>query len=99
MDTVYSIWNQIIAQAQAHPHLVYFLVIGLVAGWLTGLLLGGGGFLRNLVVGVIGSFIGGFIVKTFNIHLPGGLPAYAEQLAVATIGAVLVVIIARVIAR
>ncbi len=38
-----------------------FLAIGLVAGTLAGFVLGGGGLLRNLIVGVIGSFVGGYL--------------------------------------
>ena len=41
--------------------LLIFLGIGLVAGWLAGLVLGGGGLLRNLIVGVIGALLGGWI--------------------------------------
>ena len=42
--------------------LVYFLLIGLVAGWLAGKLMEGHSFglLGNLVVGVIGAILGGF---------------------------------------
>ena len=35
--------------------LLAFLAIGLIAGWLAGMLLGGGGLIRNLIVGVIGA--------------------------------------------
>ena len=74
--------------------LLYFLAIGLVAGWLAGMLLGGGGLIRNLIVGVIGAFIGGHIVKILNIPL--GLPnPTLNALAAATIGAIVVVIAAK----
>ncbi len=97
MDTVLSIWNSIVATVQANPQLALFVGIGLVAGWLAGFLLGGGGLLRNLVVGIIGSFIGAYVVQFFGIHLP--VPAYLEQVTTATIGAILVVVLARIIAR
>ncbi|HKJ52726.1 MAG TPA: GlsB/YeaQ/YmgE family stress response membrane protein, partial [Gammaproteobacteria bacterium] len=43
--------------------LLIFLVIGAVAGWLAGLIMKGGGFglLGNMVVGIIGAVIGGFV--------------------------------------
>ena len=43
--------------------LVIFLLIGAVAGWLAGLIMKGGGFglIGNIVVGVIGSLIGGWL--------------------------------------
>ncbi len=78
--------------------LLIFLGIGLVAGWLAGLVLGGGGLLRNLVVGVIGAFVGGWLLSALNIALPVG-NALLSQVITATIGALVVVVIARVIAK
>lgn len=78
--------------------LLIFLGIGLVAGWLAGLVLGGGGLLRNLVVGVIGAFVGGWLLSALNIALPVG-NALLSQVITATIGAVVVIVIARVIAK
>lgn len=78
--------------------LLIFLAIGLVAGWLAGLLLGGGGLLRNLIVGVIGAFVGGWLLSVANISLPVGHPL-ASQIITATIGAIVVLAVARVIAR
>jgi uncharacterized membrane protein YeaQ/YmgE (transglycosylase-associated protein family) len=78
--------------------LILFLVIGLVAGWLAGLLLGGGGLIRNLIVGVIGAFVGGFIVRALKLNIGLGSPILNE-IAIATIGAIVVVILARILAR
>jgi uncharacterized membrane protein YeaQ/YmgE (transglycosylase-associated protein family) len=75
-----------------------FLGIGLVAGTLAGFVLGGGGLLRNLIVGVIGSFVGGYLLTAANISLPIG-NVLVSQIVTATIGAIVVIIIARVIAR
>ena len=85
--------------------LIYFLLIGLIGGWLAGKLVGGGGLLRNLFVGVIGAVVGGFLLQALNISL--GLNAKLgvaasvplDQIATATIGAVVIVLIARFIAR
>jgi uncharacterized membrane protein YeaQ/YmgE (transglycosylase-associated protein family) len=82
----------------ADPQLLIFLAIGLVAGWLAGLLLGGGGLIRNLVVGVIGAYVGKFVVQLANLNIGLGSPLL-NQIAVATIGAIVVVLIARLIAR
>ncbi len=81
--------------------LVIMIINGLVAGWIAGLLLGGGGLLRNLVVGLIGGVVGGWLVN--NGYLPiknyydfdALLPTYGNQIAASTIGAILVVIVAR----
>jgi uncharacterized membrane protein YeaQ/YmgE (transglycosylase-associated protein family) len=79
---------------------VIMLVNGLVAGWLAGLILGGGGLLRNLVVGIIGAFIGGALVQAGLLQLPFTTGfALGDQILVSTIGALLVIIIARIIAR
>jgi uncharacterized membrane protein YeaQ/YmgE (transglycosylase-associated protein family) len=78
--------------------LLIFLGIGLVAGWLAGLVLGGGGLLRNLIVGVIGAFVGGWLLTLANITLPVGNALLAQVLQ-ATIGAIVVIVVARVIVK
>lgn len=86
--------------AQLTPYMPYIVMalIGLVAGWLTGKLLGGGGLIRNLIVGLIGSFVGGILVNAGLLKLPFTVPfPYGDQILVSTIGAMIVVLIARVI--
>lgn len=78
--------------------LLIFLAIGLVAGWLASLLLGGGGLVRNLIVGVIGSFVGGWLLSVANISLPIG-NALLSQIITATIGAVVVILVARLVVK
>jgi uncharacterized membrane protein YeaQ/YmgE (transglycosylase-associated protein family) len=75
--------------------LLWFLVVGVVAGWLAGVLVKGGGFglVGDLVVGVIGAVLGGFL---FGEFLGGGL---IGSIVVATIGAVLLLVIVRFIKR
>ncbi|MDX2289632.1 MAG: GlsB/YeaQ/YmgE family stress response membrane protein [Hyphomicrobiaceae bacterium] len=78
---------------------------GLIAGWLAGLLLGGGGLIRNLVVGIIGAVIGGVLVQMGVLALPPAVTdvtnaiPFGTQILVSTIGAIIVVILARIIAR
>jgi uncharacterized membrane protein YeaQ/YmgE (transglycosylase-associated protein family) len=66
---------------------LWFLLIGLAAGWLAGQLMRGGGFglVGDIVVGVIGALLGGFLFSTFGVSTGGGL---LGSLIVATIGAV-----------
>lgn len=78
--------------------LLIFLGIGLLAGWLASLVLGGGGLLRNLIVGVIGAFVGGWLLSVAGITLPVG-NALVSQIITATIGAIAVILVARVIAK
>lgn len=78
--------------------LLIFLAIGLAAGWLAGLVMGGGGLLRNLVAGVIGVFVGGYVLKLANVSLPIDNP-YLSQIITGAIGAVIVIVVARIIAK
>jgi uncharacterized membrane protein YeaQ/YmgE (transglycosylase-associated protein family) len=67
-------------------HLIGFLIIGLVAGWLAGLIMKGRGFglLTNLVVGIVGSFVGGFLFGVVGLSAHG----FIGSLISATVGAV-----------
>ena len=76
--------------------LVAILVIGLVAGWLASLIMGGGGLIRDLVTGLLGALVGGFIVHGFGVPLPIHNPLLAD-IVIATIGAVVVITVARVV--
>jgi uncharacterized membrane protein YeaQ/YmgE (transglycosylase-associated protein family) len=78
--------------------LLWFLIIGLVAGWLAGMLVKGGGFglIGDLVVGVIGAVLGGWLFSTLGASAGGGL---IGSLVVATIGAIILLVIVRIIKR
>ena len=54
-------------------NIIIFLAVGLIAGWLASNLIEGRGYggLGDIVVGVIGAFIGGFIFDLFGIVLHG----------------------------
>ena len=76
--------------------LVTWLIIGVAAGFLASFFVGGGGLVRYLITGLIGSFVGGFLAQQFNIKLGLG-NEMLEQIVVATAGAIIVVIIAGII--
>jgi len=84
----------VMAFIRENPAIVIMVLNGLVAGWLAGLLLGGGGLIRNLIVGIIGGWMvsNGFLTLPYNFDT--WIP-YGNQIAVSTVGALLVVIIAR----
>ncbi|MCX7412371.1 MAG: GlsB/YeaQ/YmgE family stress response membrane protein [Planctomycetia bacterium] len=77
---------------------IWFIVIGLLAGWLAGLLMKGGGYgiIGDIIVGVLGSLVGGYLFKTLGVSLGGGL---AANLIVATVGAVVLILFLRVLKR
>ena len=77
--------------------ILIFALIGIVAGWLASLLVGGGGLVRYLITGIIGAYLGGFVLSALNVNL-GIKNALASQIVTATIGAILVVLLARLIA-
>lgn len=76
--------------------LIVFLLIGLVAGFLASVVVGGGGLVRYLVTGVIGAFVGGYLLSALNLNL-GIRNPLASQIVTATIGAIVVVLLARLI--
>jgi uncharacterized membrane protein YeaQ/YmgE (transglycosylase-associated protein family) len=88
---------------QLEPYKIYIVlgIVGLIAGWLSGLLLGGGGLIRNLIVGVLGAMVGGILVNMKILKLPFVIPLapWGEMIVVATIGAMIITILARVLAR
>jgi uncharacterized membrane protein YeaQ/YmgE (transglycosylase-associated protein family) len=76
--------------------LVVFAVIGIVAGYLASIFVGGTGILHYLISGVIGAFAGGYVLKALGINLGIANPL-VSQIVTATIGAILVVLLARII--
>lgn len=78
--------------------IIWFLIVGLVAGWLAGVLVKGGGFglVGDLAVGVIGAFIGGFLFRSLGVSAGGGL---LGSILVATVGAVVLLFVVRLIKR
>ena len=78
-------------------NILIWCVIGLIAGWLASLVIGGGGLVRYLITGLIGAFVGGFLFNLAGISVNVG-NAFVNQVIVAAIGAVVVVLVARVIA-
>ena len=55
--------------------ILWFLIVGLVAGWLASMLAKGGGYglLGDMVVGVLGALLGGFLFSTLGGAVDGGL--------------------------
>lgn len=78
-------------------NILIWCVIGLVAGWLASFIVGGGGLVRYLLTGLIGAFVGGFLVKATGININLG-NAWVNEIVVAAIGAIVVVVIARILA-
>lgn len=78
--------------------LIWFLLIGLIAGWLAGTLMKGGGFgiIGDIVVGIIGALLGGWVFGLLGVSMGGGL---LGAIVTATIGACLLIFLLRLIKR
>ncbi|MEM6623168.1 MAG: GlsB/YeaQ/YmgE family stress response membrane protein [Pseudomonadota bacterium] len=75
--------------------LIATLVIGLVAGWTASFILDGGrGMMRYLIYGSLGSIVGGLLVWISGVDFDVG-NTIVNQMAVGTLGAMLVVLVAR----
>lgn len=76
--------------------LLIWIVVGLISGWLASTVVAGGyGLVGNVVIGVVGSFLGGVIFRGLHIHAPfGGL---AGTIFVAFFGAIALLIVLRLL--
>jgi uncharacterized membrane protein YeaQ/YmgE (transglycosylase-associated protein family) len=81
----------------SNESLLVIVIVGVIAGWLAGKIVDGGGFgfIGDLIVGVIGAFIGDWLLPRLGIHLGVGMLAL---IANATIGAIVLLVIIRVFA-
>jgi len=79
--------------------LIVLLIVGLIAGWLAGQIMKGGGFglVGDLIVGVIGAFIGDWLWGT--LHLPGIVHPLLTAIIAATIGACILLFLLRLVKR
>lgn len=55
--------------------IIIILVVGLVSGWIAGLVFKGGGFglLGNIVIGILGGVIGGWLLPKVGVHIGSGM--------------------------
>lgn len=75
---------------------IIIIVVGIVAGWIAGLIVDGGGFglIGDLVVGVVGAFIGDYLLNHFHVVLAHGIIGLIIN---AVIGAVILLFILRLV--
>ena len=77
---------------------LYWIIVGLIAGWLAGVVMKGGGYgvLMDIVLGVIGGILGGWLFGALGFSAGGGL---VGSIVVAFVGAVVLVAITRMLRR
>jgi uncharacterized membrane protein YeaQ/YmgE (transglycosylase-associated protein family) len=90
MDTVFQASTEILARSSTLTSVgwIGYIIIGAIAGWLAGNIVKGGGqgILMNIVIGVVGALIGGFLLSFFLNTAGGG---WFFTLFTAVLGAVI----------
>jgi uncharacterized membrane protein YeaQ/YmgE (transglycosylase-associated protein family) len=78
-------------------YLVWTIVIGILAGWLAGKIMRGKGFgiLVDLLLGIVGAFLGGYVFSFFGLAAFG----LVGRLIVALVGALLLLFLVRALKR
>jgi uncharacterized membrane protein YeaQ/YmgE (transglycosylase-associated protein family) len=85
-----------IAMHLSNQSLLVIIIVGIVAGYLAGRVMEGGGFglIGDLLVGLIGAFIGDWLLPRLGIHLGVGIVALIIN---AFIGAVILLLLLRLV--
>ena len=80
----------------SNESLLVIVLVGLVAGWLAGTIVRGAGFglVGDLIIGVVGAFIGDWLLPQLGIHLGTGI---ISAIINATIGAALLLLVIRLL--
>jgi uncharacterized membrane protein YeaQ/YmgE (transglycosylase-associated protein family) len=77
-------------------YIVWWIIVGLIAGFLTGKIMKGSGFgaLMDIVVGIVGAIVGGFIMRALGFAGQGGM---IYTILVAVLGAVILTWLIRLV--
>jgi uncharacterized membrane protein YeaQ/YmgE (transglycosylase-associated protein family) len=77
--------------------LIWFLLIGLIAGWLAGMMMKGSGYgmIGDIVIGIVGAVVGGYVLSWLGLAAYGLIGA----LITATIGAVILIFLIHLVKR
>lgn len=78
--------------------ILIWLVVGAVAGWLAGVVMQGSGYglVGDIVIGILGAFVAGYLFPTLGIHLGSGIVA---SIIAAAIGAIILLFVTRLVRR
>ncbi len=80
----------------SNQSLLVILLVGIVAGWLAGKIVRGTGFgiLGDLLVGIVGAFIGNWLLPQLGLHLGTGV---ISAIVNATLGAIMLLLVVRLL--
>lgn len=92
-----AIANLVLADISASS-LIWWLVVGLIAGFLASVVMRGGGFgiIGDIIAGIIGAFLGGWLFGLLGVSAGGGI---VGSIIVAFIGACILIAILRLFSR
>jgi uncharacterized membrane protein YeaQ/YmgE (transglycosylase-associated protein family) len=78
-------------------NLIWWILVGLIAGWAAGKIMKGGGYgvVMDIVLGIIGAVIGGWVMGMFGVYAGG----FRGTIVVAILGAVILIWISRLLKR
>jgi uncharacterized membrane protein YeaQ/YmgE (transglycosylase-associated protein family) len=78
--------------------ILYWIIVGLIAGWLAGMVMKGGGYglVVDIILGILGGIVGGWLFGALGLSAGGGV---LGSIIVAFVGAVVLVAITRVLKR
>ena len=79
-------------------HFLWWILVGLVAGWLTGKIMKGSGFgtLMDIIIGIVGDIVGGYLFSLLGFAGSGG---FIYTVFVAVIGAVILTWLVRLVKK
>jgi len=78
--------------------IIILVVVGAIAGWLAGKIVNGGGLglIGDIVAGILGAFIGSWLLPRLGVHIGSGIIGFTIT---ATIGAIVLLAILRILRR
>jgi uncharacterized membrane protein YeaQ/YmgE (transglycosylase-associated protein family) len=86
-------------EAMDAQSIVIWLIVGAIAGWLAGMVVRGGGFglIGDIIIGIIGAFIGNWLWGVLRLPTIGNF--WISAIAISTVGALFLLFILRLIRR
>ena len=78
-------------------NLIWWIVVGLIAGWAAGKIMKGGGYgaVMDIILGVVGAVVGGWLLGALGVHAGG----FISTIVVAIIGAIFLIWLTRLIKK
>ena len=78
--------------------LIWWIIVGLIAGWAAGKIMKGGGYgpFMDTILGMVGAVVGGWIFNALGIYPAGGIVA---SILVAIVGAIILIWLSRLVKR